>query len=833
MEGHELPMFPCHYCSKYNGLTFKRLLRHIKDKHSSEPGFSVSCHIGGCQKIYTNLSSYESHLVRKHGGRDGNIVPSNKIVEADNSLNNNDGEDVSEIDRLGNLEQEHCENEMEIEDDPLLTEEEFAQCLGVRLLKLRETQKQSMKSLRLFLSEMEDIVGLDHEQHSMEIRQLLLKAGFDISCVPGLEEKLNEASKFKTAFGLFKEEWFQSKFFDEHFTFIRPIEYLIGNTGSKKESFQYVPIADTLRALLKQEDVLMHVLNPHSSQDETLQDFCDGTSWKSHPLFSSDSKTLQIQLYCDDFQASNPLGNRIRKYKITAFYFTLGNLPPKYRSKLHVIQLLILCKSHLLKSVENRRQLLAPFITDMNSLSREGIKIVHNDQSITFRAAVSFVSCDNLGAHWIGGFQESFSAFRFCRICMLTSEKRGSTFNENQVTLRSVRGYNHHVEMVAEDPSLSTVYGVKCESPLNQLEHFHVVEGLPFDVAHDLFEGVIHYVLDDIISALVSNGYITFSELNTMVENFNYEGTDKVNKPQPMNETQSTFSVKQTAAQTWCLLRLLPLMVGSKIPKESEIWLVLLSMIDVVDLACSPVQTENSASYLGVLVETFLRMYKTVFSEGSIKPKFHFLIHYPTIIRKFGPIIHLWTLRFEAKHSYFKELIHQSKNIKNICFTLAKRHQLFQCYHYTSLFNFLQSDEVRESKGTLVKFSTLEEELKCKIRCLVHNEDSVYLVGSVRVNGVQYQTGLFVVLSVREHDLFFARISQIYIINGVAWFWCDQFDTCIYYRHTNSYQLGNITSSILVGTEDLWDYYPLPGYEISDDSVHIVLKHRLKGEPIF
>ena len=50
----------------------------------------------------------------------------------------------------------------------------------------------------------------------------------------------------------------------------------------------------------------------------------------------------------------------------------------------------------------------------------------------------------------------------------------------------------------------------------------------------------------------------------------------------------------------------------------------------------------------------------------------HFLQLYPKIIEHFGPLVK--TLRFEAKHSYLKTAIQFTKNRKNVCFTLAKRH---------------------------------------------------------------------------------------------------------------------------------------------------------------
>ena len=37
-------------------------------------------------------------------------------------------------------------------------------------------------------------------------------------------------------------------------------------------------------------------------------------------------------------------------------------------------------------------------------------------------------------------------------------------------------------------------------------------------------------------------------------------------------------------------------------------------------------------------------------------------------------------MRFEAKHSYFKQLSHSMQNFVNITYSLAMRHLLLQCY---------------------------------------------------------------------------------------------------------------------------------------------------------
>ena len=53
-------------------------------------------------------------------------------------------------------------------------------------------------------------------------------------------------------------------------------------------------------------------------------------------------------------------------------------------------------------------------------------------------------------------------------------------------------------------------------------------------------------------------------------------------------------------------------------------------------------------------------------------------IHF--VLNRYGPLIDHWTMRFEAKHRYFKQLANVLGNFTNICYSLSLRHQLYQCY---------------------------------------------------------------------------------------------------------------------------------------------------------
>ena len=60
--------FSCTICHRFSSKSSKVVLRHIGSVHSYEPGFSITCGIKGCARVYTNFRSFQKHLQRKHDG---------------------------------------------------------------------------------------------------------------------------------------------------------------------------------------------------------------------------------------------------------------------------------------------------------------------------------------------------------------------------------------------------------------------------------------------------------------------------------------------------------------------------------------------------------------------------------------------------------------------------------------------------------------------------------------------------------------------------------------------------------------------------------------------
>lgn len=112
-----------------------------------------------------------------------------------------------------------------------------------------------------------------------------------------------------------------------------------------------------------------------------------------------------------------------------------------------------------------------------------------------WRGALVCFLADNLAAHKLGGFKESFSfALKFCRSCITTSHLSQMCFNESNFQLQTPAEHSRQCsELDGPDGVKSSVeYGINRHAALEQLPYFSVIRGLPHDAMHDLMEGVIH-----------------------------------------------------------------------------------------------------------------------------------------------------------------------------------------------------------------------------------------------------------------------------------------------------------------------------------------------------
>ena len=110
-------------------------------------------------------------------------------------------------------------------------------------------------------------------------------------------------------------------------------------------------------------------------------------------------------------------------------------------------------------------------------------------------------------------------------------------------------------------------------------------------------------------------------------------------------------------------------------------WNSFLLLLRICQIANSQVCSPDTIAYLSVLIEEKLHTFKSLYPHEKLLPKHHYMVHYPAQMQRLGPLIRCWTMQQEAKLSFVIRVSNLS-NYKNVCKTVAKKHNFWMCYQF-------------------------------------------------------------------------------------------------------------------------------------------------------
>jgi len=626
---------------------------------------------------------------------------------------------------------------------------------------------------------------------------------------------------FDDAFNELETDWKRKQYYKENCHFVEPqtIRY---NTENPlvTDSFQYISLLDSLRVLLRNKDILSQVLAPVESKPHIVSSFSDGAIYQQHPIFQAHPKALQLVLYADEFDVVNPLGVHASMHKVLAFYFTVANISRCLQSKKDVIQVLAICyssdvKSHGLKAVAD------VIFDDIQVLEQQGIEVTGSKEQLY--GSVAYIAGDNLNSHMIGGFNGSFGPKVVCpcRYCLTTNTQLQEVIECDQLQNRTPENYNNQVSLINQDETQKTNFGIRYESPFNR-GLFHVVDRLPPDIMHDLLEAIVPFEMALVLKQLIVKDFITVAHLNRIINTWPYGSLDRQNKPVPLNVSFGD-RIKQNAGRMWCLLRLLPLMIGSLIPHGDEHWSFLLELKDIVDMVFSYKLSDCHILSLTIKIQDHLAAFKDLFPARNLLPKHHFMLHYPRLMSLLGPLRLAWCMRFESKHAYFSKLAKVMNNFKSLCSSFAIRHQLKQAYCLTCETGF-QSRDTHFSRTVPVTKDSFEGDVCDKLvdsgLCL---DNKLYQCRFVQIDGITYYKNMFVVVTCQNDTPVFGRIQNILLQELVPRFVLHLFHSC-FCSHLGAFSLEFTSKRIVLTHDKFFDYYPLTAYNV-DGTKYVSMKN--------
>ena len=84
--------------------------------------------------------------------------------------------------------------------------------------------------------------------------------------------------------------------------------------------------------------------------------------------------------------------------------------------------------------------------------------------------------------------------------------------------------------------------------------------------------------------------------------------------------------------QMWLLGRILPVLVGDRVPDDDERWHNFLVLMEIVDHLFCPQVTEDQAAYVPALISDHHQDLCELYPDHSIIQKMHLMVHMPRLM---------------------------------------------------------------------------------------------------------------------------------------------------------------------------------------------------------
>lgn len=136
---------------------------------------------------------------------------------------------------------------------------------------------------------------------------------------------------------------------------------------------------------------------------------------------------------------------------------------------------------------------------------------------------------------------------------------------------------------------------------------------------------------------------------------FDYGFLGRQNHPAKVVLESSGNGIGLNYVQILDLVKNTPRLFGDIIHKENRNWNLQLLFHQILNIVFSHSLTFGMATYLKHLIVEHHKLFKHLYQNRNPWPMHHFMIHYPSSIRKIGPLLYMQSRGFEAKHKVFKD----------------------------------------------------------------------------------------------------------------------------------------------------------------------------------
>ena len=478
------------------------LLRHLVRRHKHAASFIVHCNAKGCGASFRNHQSFKRHVKHKHASE----------LRAPSS--SHDDHDVDYDSQLEDPMDEH-NNALDTSKAEATFSLKLKACGGISNALMQET----ILSVRELYQTRFDIIKQSLQGEALESVAHLLDASVALSEVDTkhkrdkyLEQKMGAVMPRPIVMG-------------EH---IARRKHKGKTKFSTKKGYGYVvPFLDNLQSFLSMPEVQSCLSNGPVCSDTFMTDVKDGCLLRQNAFLNEHPDALLFAAYNDAFELVNPIGSHTRRHKLSIFYYVLLNIPPEFRSKLSVIQLIAVAKSIHIKRY-GTEPLLKDFLDGLQKL-RIGVKLQINGREKVHHGLLAFFLGDTPAAQAAGGFKEGVgSARKPCRFCDAGRNTLRELIFESDCPEREEQEHRDRCESLdnlSKEAKLywSREYGINGKSFLYSVPESKLTKCILHDPMHILLEGIDRLELRLLLIQLTQERkYLSLDKLNSVIDNFNY-----------------------------------------------------------------------------------------------------------------------------------------------------------------------------------------------------------------------------------------------------------------------------------------------------------------------
>jgi hypothetical protein len=467
------------------------------------------------------------------------------------------------------------------------------------------------------------------------------------------------------------------------------------------------------------------------------------------------------------------------------------------------IHLLAIAQSAIIRK-QGLDALLNDFIIIVNELDQNGLKLKISNQERIIHGFLAFCLGDNLALHWIGGFFENMSkAHRFCRHCEITRDQR-SDGNLTDHDLRLIQRHMESLELIESVDSTNSIFGIKMRSPLLKIKNFNICNSLLQDPMHTLIEGVCVFELSIILTHIINAKGKNINYVNEKILNFPYGILDKDKKPTSKIDIEHIRLEKfnLTGSQILTLILNFPMIFGDDFEVDSSRfvdsqWENFIILHKIVNIVFTFQYTTDTVNELDKLIIKYLVNLKKNNIDFNYKPKHHFMTHFPSQMKNFGPLRHHHVFRFESKNGQMKEV--KLKNFINVSYSLSMRHQYW-------LAGKQAEAKMKNSISYLGNETKISEKVKkdSHVYRLLNPQSHLYLCKYAKLDGFFFTKNLYLLTNDFETNMkIIYQIDEIYNSDGQIIFYLNKCKIEKINLIKNSVDVNMMNDFIFLNIQDL------------------------------